>query len=824
MKFRTMPDRILISAFMAEVPDLVYFKDREGRFVSSSQSLARTLGHSAEELIGKTIFDFLDEEQAHATHDLQLELMRKNEPLIDHLVKRTWSDGSVHWYLSHHIPLRNERGKVIGIYGMSRDVTASKMTEMALAASTEELKQANARLEAANGHLLAEKLRAAQMTEVALAASHAKSQFVANMSHEIRTPMNGVMGMTDLLLDTPLDPIQRKYAESIRDSAAALLTVINDVLDFSKVEAGKLELEEIEMNLREAVEDVARLISIQADAKGLEVTANMDMALPELLRGDPARVRQILLNLCGNAVKFTAKGEIAIEVSVLASDEQGTTVRIAVRDTGIGIPQDGLNMLFEPFTQVDSSTTRRFGGTGLGLSIVKRLAELMGGTTGVESQIGVGSTFWFTARFGAASTARRPPRSRALIALNGHPALIVDDNETNRKVLSAQLKRCGLEPTCAASAYEAMDKLRAAHKAGRPFQIALVDQQMPNCDGAELGRQINADPALKSTRLVLLTSSGQHHERQTFAELGFAGYLLKPVIQRDLIDILPLVLAGAAKDWHTGTLPIITRQQLQELRGRDQQRILVAEDNAVNRMVACRLLQKMGYRVDVVNDGRQAVDTWKSGRYDLVVMDCQMPELNGYEAAKEIRRIEAARPVHRHTPIIALTAHAMPEAERECKAAGMDAYLAKPIDRERLESYLDDFLSHERHLDDTQSMYLLRGEESSSDVPVDLTSVKLLADGDAEFQRDIVQAFAATARASIAEVRAALERGDAMALARAAHTIKGASASIQAKAASRAAAALELAARGGDGKSLRDLAQGLQREIARAVDYLENAA
>jgi PAS domain S-box-containing protein len=824
MKFSTMPDRILISAFMADVPDLVYFKDRQGRFVSVSQSLARSLGHSPEEMVGKTIFEFLDEEQSHAIHDLQLELMRKDEPLFGELMQRTWPDGRANWYIGHHIPLRNARGRVIGIYGMSRDVTASKITEIALAASTEELKETNARLEAANGYLRAEKLRADQMTEAALAASHAKSQFVANMSHEIRTPMNGVMGMTDLLLDTPLDPIQRKYAESIRDSAAALLTVINDVLDFSKVEAGKLELEEIEMNLRETIEDVARLISIQADAKGLEITASMDPDLPEVLRGDPVRVRQTLLNLCSNAIKFTAAGEIAIEVSVLEKDEQGISVRIAVRDTGIGIPEDRLQMLFEPFTQVDASTTRRFGGTGLGLSIVKRLAELMGGTAGVESQTGVGSTFWFTAQFGVARAARRRSRPRRLKALHGQPALIVDDNETNRKVLSAQLKGCGLEPSCASSADQALDMMRLAHQSGHPFQLALIDHQMPGCDGAQLGRQINADPDLKSTRLVLLTSSGQHHERQTFAQLGFAGYLLKPVIQRDLIDILPLVLAGVASDWHTGTSPIITRQQLQALRGRDKRRILVAEDNAVNRMVACRLLQNMGYRVDVVNDGRQAVDTWKAGRYDLIVMDCQMPELNGYKAAMEIRRLEADGPGKRHIPIIALTAHAMPGAERQCKAAGMDAYLTKPIDRERLESYLDDFLSQERHAGDVQSARQERAEDSSSELPVDLTGVMLLADGDVEFQREIVQAFVATARTSIAEIKAALERGDAKALARAAHAIKGASASIQATATSQAAAALESAARNGDAAGLDELAQGLQHEVGRAVDYLENAA
>jgi PAS domain S-box-containing protein len=813
---------MLVSAFMANIPDNVYFKDREGRFVSVSLSLARSLGCSVEQVLGKTILDIFDDAESRTIHEAQLNVMRTGKALIDHLVHRSWPDGRVAWYLSDHIPLRNENGEIVGVYGTGRDITTAKLTEQALAARTQELQGANTLLETTNRNLEAETRRANEMTEAALAATQAKSQFVANMSHEIRTPMNGVIGMTDLLLDTPLDPMQRRYAEAIRDSGGALLTVIDDVLDFSKVEAGKLELEEIETDLRETVEDVAQLVSIQADAKGLEVTISVDSELPDVLRGDPARVRQILLNLCGNAVKFTAKGEIAIEVTVMESDSEGTSVRFAVRDTGIGIPPDRLQMLFEPFTQVDSSTTRRFGGTGLGLSIVKRLAELMGGAVGVESRLGFGSTFWFTARFGVVTETGQPRRLRALEALKGQHVLVVDDNETNRRVLFAQLKRCGLEPTCAASAHEALDRLRRAHQSGCPFPVALIDHQMPDYDGAELGREINADPDLKSTRLVLLTSSGQYNERQTFAELGFAGYLLKPVIQRDLIDSLPLIFAGSAKDWHTGTLPIITQQHLREHRGRDKRRILVAEDNAVNRMVACQLLQKLGYRVDVVNNGRQAVNAWRSGRYDAILMDCQMPELNGYEASKEIRGLESDG---HHIPIIALTAHAMAGAERDCKEAGMDAYLSKPINRERLESYLEDFLSRFHHANGAESPPQKQAADpEASDVPVDLTGVKVLAEGDKDFEREVLEAFAATARTGLADMQRALDRSDAAALARVAHTLKGASASIAANAASRAAEALELAAHGGNTASLSGLAQGLEQEIMRAVDYLQTAA
>jgi PAS domain S-box-containing protein len=651
-------ERKLLRTLIDSLPDFIYVKDAQCRFLIANVGVARHMGTTPAALLGKNDFDFFPPEVARAYFEDERRVMRLGEPLINREEKGVDAGGTEISILTTKVPLRDEHGAVAGILGIGRNITLRVKAEAA----------ANAAREAAD------------------AANRAKSDFLANMSHEIRTPMNGVLGMADLLLDTGLDPQQTEFAETIRECGRALLTIINDILDFSKIEAGKLDLESIDMSLRSTTEDVGRVLAVQAHAKGLELTVSIDPSLPRCVIGDPNRVRQALLNLVGNAVKFTLSGEVGVAVELVKSGARDVMVRFEVRDTGIGIPQKRLEALFQPFSQVDTSTTRRFGGTGLGLSIVRRLVDLMQGTCGVESEEGQGSRFWFTLPFAVGNAATSEQFMQPALLVNRR-VIVVDDNATNRKILAAQLKLCGIEVALASSAEEALSAMRNAVIAGLPFEVALLDHDMPDCNGAELGRIINADTSLCVTRLVMLTSSGAHSDASRFAQLGFAGYLMKPVTQNDLLDILTVVLGSGADQWHTQSQPIVTSAGLLAMRPTFvRRRVLLAEDNPVNQLVASRLLEKIGYDVDVVKDGLEACAAWERGGHDLILMDCQMPRMDGYEATREIRRREGGSA---HIRIVALTAHAMKGAEEECRAAGMDDYVTKPIDTEQLRRCLE---------------------------------------------------------------------------------------------------------------------------------------
>ena len=583
------------------------------------------------------------------------------------------------------VPLRTLTGMVQAIAGGNLSQQIDIVSHDEVGALAQAFNQMSQELSSSRETLVLTNQDLIHARDQALASVRTKTDFLATMSHEIRTPMNGVIGMTGLLLDTELSPEQREYGETVRNCGEHLLGIINEILDFSKIEAGKMEFEVVDFDLRHAVEESVDLLAERALSKGLNLACLFHAEVPTALRGDPGRLRQILVNLIGNAIKFTAEGEVLVDVTLAQDHPDAALVRLEVSDTGIGIIPEGRTRLFQSFSQIDSSTTRKYGGTGLGLSICKRLANMMGGEIGVDSEHGKGSRFWFTARLSKQPAGTgigiRPRRD-----LQGLRVCIVDDNDTNRRILENYLTNWGMPSVSTESGARALELLHAAIAQGEPCELAILDMQMPEMDGLVLARKIKTDPSLASVRLVMLTSVGQRGDAQAAQEAGIIAYLTKPVRQSQLYDCLATVMATPAQDTARTlshgqpdeyvTPSLVTRHTLAEARLNASIRILVAEDNVINQTVVVRMLQKLGYKADVVANGLEAVEALLRIPYTAVLMDCQMPEMDGFEATGEIRNREQGA---RRIPIIALTANAMVEDRKRCLEAGMDDYLSKPV-------------------------------------------------------------------------------------------------------------------------------------------------
>ncbi len=686
--------QVHLNSVLEASPNPIVIYNLKGEVGYLNPAFTHVFGWTLDEVVGDRL-DFVPEKNQIETMDAIARLIENGQ--VELRTRRMTKDGnSLDVELSCGV-FKNEERETIGTFVILRDVTQQRLSEKRIQSLNRELKNRTKELESLNHNLQQAIDHAFDMTEAAEAASKAKSSFLANMSHEIRTPMNGVIGMTNILLDEPLDPEARSGLDTIKQSAETLLTILNDILDFSKIEAGKLDIEEIDFNLRNLVEETLDLMALRCHETGLELACMIEDDVSSLLIGDPGRVRQILMNLLGNAVKFTDKGgDISLVVSLIRETDHETKIKFSIRDTGIGMTAAETDSLFQSFHQVDTSITRKYGGTGLGLAISKQLCDLMGGDIQVKSKTGVGSEFSFTLKLkrqqGVTEQVKAPPSD-----LKGKRILIIDDNHLNLDVLKGFLTKWGFVVDAATDGRHGIQICTMMAKTNLPFEMVITDFQMPGIDGSKVGEALRTDPLTKEIKLVMLTSQGLRGEAAAMKKIGFDAYLAKPIRRSQLFDAIVMAFSRSSGKEQDEEEQLLTRHSIIESRQQDL-KILVVEDHPVNQKIMQKILDKAGFANHTASDGCLALEYLEKDSFDLVIMDVQMPVMDGYECARHIRSAEKDR-FDPKIPIIALTAHAMLGDMDKCLKAGMDDYTTKPVDSQVLIRKINKLVLRENQAD-----------------------------------------------------------------------------------------------------------------------------